>query len=230
MQNSRSSMDLHHMNRLWLGSEYFRHKYFQYSNQQNEPIKSKKSWDKMLTTLKFPHTTSLAHAPAMNIQNRPLYRVQAVYSLRRSMFTNKMIRIHDCVTWNAFSNLWNCINSLDFCHQYSLPNVPCSILFYHTYIKVPKQVQNFWTIFFFCSGILIFFTLKWERKGEIQKGNKNQSRKNGLMNLKLARFDIDLFENENHFRVEIKMKSFAKSRWKIWIRNTPVGYVCSLHK
>lgn len=47
------------------------------------------------------------------------------------------------------------------------------------------------------------------------------------MNLELARSDIDLFENENHFRVQIKMKSFAMSRWKIRIKNTPFGYVCT---
>lgn len=135
-----------------------------------------------------------------------------------------MIRIHDCVTWNAFSNLWNCINSLDFCHHHLLllPNVPCSILFI-IISKYPKQVQNLEQIFFFLEFILVFFS-QWN----VERKRDNEKQKiNGLMNLKLVRSDIDLFENESHFMVEIKIKSFAESRWKIQIRNTPFGYVCT---
>lgn len=111
--------------------------------------------------MKFPHTTW--------IQNQPLYRAQSAGSLWHWMFTNKMIRMHDCVTWNAFSNLWNCINILDFCHQYSIP-AQCPMhtnTFYYMYINVPEQVQNFEQ--FFSLKFLFFFRIGMRQEKENQK-------------------------------------------------------------
>lgn len=111
--------------------------------------------------LKFPHTTSFAHTNN-KWQSLTKPRHSTLYSLRRWMFTNKMIRMHDCVTWNAFSNLWNCINSLDFCHQYSGSNVPCSIFFFTIAYQSTKTGAEFWTIF-----------SHWNEKGKQGKRSKN---------------------------------------------------------